>query len=99
MGEYFSEPKSSERRVKAELDFSIYSTKADLKIVTVADTSEFAKKIDLASLKFEGDNLGIDKLQKVSTCLNSLESKVDKLDVDKLVSAPVDLSKISYVVN
>ena len=44
MGEYFPEPKSSERRVKAELDFSIYSTKADLKIATVADTSEFAKK-------------------------------------------------------
>ena len=43
--------------MKAELDFSIYSTKADLKIATVADTSEFAKKADLASLKFEGDNL------------------------------------------
>ena len=99
MSEYFPEPKSSERRVKAELDFPIYSTKADLKIVTVADTSEFAKKVDLASLKSEGHNLGIDKLQKASTCLNSLKSKVDKLDVNELVPAPVDLSKISYAVN
>ena len=99
MSEHFPEPKSSERRVKAQLDFSIYSTKADLKIATVANASEFAKKVDLASLKSESDNLGIDKLQKAPTCLNSLKSKVDKLDVDKLVPAPVDLSKISYVVN
>ena len=99
MSKYFPEPKSSERRVKAQLDFSIYSTKADLKIAAVADTSEFAKKVNLASLKSESDNLGIDKLQKASTCLNSLKSKVDKLDIDKLVPAPVDWSKISYVVN
>ena len=99
MSKYFPEPKSSERRVKAQLDFSIYSTKAGLKIAAVADTSEFAKKVNLASLKSESDNLGIDKLQKALTCLNSLKSKVDKLDVDKLVPAPVDWSKISYVVN
>ena len=30
--------------------------------------------------------------------LNSLKSKVDKLDVDKLVPVPVDLSKLSDVV-
>ena len=99
MSEHFPEPKSSERRVKAQLDFSIYSTKADLKIATVANASEFAKKVDFASLKSESDNLGIDKLQKAPTCLNSLKSKADKLDVDKLILAPVDLSKISYVVN
>ena len=29
--------------------------------------------------------------------LSSLKSKVDKLDVDKLVPAPVDLSKLSDV--
>ena len=27
-----------------------------------------------------------------------MENKVDKLDVDKLLPAPVDLSKLSYVV-
>ena len=30
--------------------------------------------------------------------LSNLKSKVDKLDVDKLVHVPVDLSKLSYVV-
>ena len=29
------------------------------------------------------------------TNLNNLKSKVDKLDVDKLVPVPVDLSKLS----
>ena len=30
--------------------------------------------------------------------LNNLKSKLDKLDVDKLVPAPVDLSKLSDAV-
>ena len=34
MSEYFSEPKSLERRVKVELDLSNYATKADLKNLT-----------------------------------------------------------------
>ena len=33
-------------------------------------------------------------MEKVPTGLNSLKRKVDKLDVDKLVPAPVDLSKL-----
>ena len=32
------------------------------------------------------------------TNLNNLKSKLDKLDVDKLVLVPVDLSKLSDVV-
>ena len=35
----------------------------------------------------------IDKLEKVPTGLISLKSKVSKLDVDRLVPVPVDLSK------
>ena len=34
-------------------------------------------------------------LQKVPTGSNSLKSKVDKLDVDKLVPVPANLSKLS----
>ena len=45
MSEYFPEPKSSEVRVKVELDFFNYATKADLKNATGVDTS----KVDLAS--------------------------------------------------
>ena len=37
-------------------------------------------------------------MKNVPTNLNNLKSKVDKLDVDKLVPVPVDLSKLSDVV-
>ena len=37
-------------------------------------------------------------MRNVPTNLNNLKSKVDKLDVDKLVPAPVDLSKVNDVV-
>ena len=43
------------------------------------DTSKLAERVDLASLKSEGDKLDIDKLEKVPTGLKSLKSKVDKL--------------------
>ena len=51
------------------------------------------KKVDLANLKSN-----LDKLKNVPTNLNNLKSKVDKLDVDKLVLIPADLSKLSDVV-
>ena len=37
-------------------------------------------------------------MKNVSTNLSSLKSKVDKLDVDKSVSVPIGLSKLSDVV-
>ena len=95
MSEYFPEPNSSRGRVKVELDWSYYATKSDLKNETGVDTSKFAKKVDLASLKSNVDKLGIDKLKNVPSNLNNLKSKVDKLDVDKLVPVPVDLTKLS----
>ena len=55
---------------------SNYATKTDIKNISHIDTSIFALKTNLATLKTE----------------------VDKLDIDKLVSVPVDLSKISGVV-
>ena len=55
---------------------SNYATKTDLKNVTHVDTSNFALKTNLASLKTE----------------------VNKLDTNKLVPVPVDLSKLSDVV-
>ena len=53
-----------------------YATKTDIKNILNVDTSSFALKSNLASLKVE----------------------VDKLDVDKLVPVPVDLSKLSDIV-
>ena len=55
---------------------SHYATKTDLRNVTHVDTSSFALKSNLASLKTE----------------------VYKLDIDKLVPVPVDLSNLSNVV-
>ena len=49
--EYFPKPKSLGGNVKVKLDFSNYATKADLKYATGVDTSDFAKKTDLANLK------------------------------------------------
>ena len=98
MSQYPPELKSSEGRVKVELNLGNYATKAGLKNATGVDTSHFAKNVDLASLKSNVDKLDIAKLKNVPTSLSNLKSKVDKIDVDKLVSAPVDLSKLSDVV-
>ena len=53
MRECFLELISLGSRVKVELDLSIYETKIDLKNTTCVDTSQPAKKFDLASLKSE----------------------------------------------
>ena len=84
--------------MKVELDLSNYTTKADLKNAAGVDTSKFAKKVDLARLKSNVDELDIDKLKNVPSGLSSLKSKVDKLDIGKLETAPVHLSKLSDVV-
>ena len=98
MSEYFPKPKSLGPNVKVELDLSNYATKADLKNATGVDTSDFAKKTDLANLKSDTDKLDIEKFKNVPINLSNLKNKVDKLDVDKLVSVPVDLSRLSDVV-
>ena len=77
MSQYF--PKSFRnfgRNINVKVDLSNYATKADIKNISLVDTSSFALKTNLASLKTE----------------------VDKLDIDKLVPVPVDLSKLSNVV-
>ena len=40
----------------------------------------------------------IDKLKNAPTILNNLKSKVDKLDIAKLIPVPVLLSKLSDIV-
>ena len=69
---------------------SNYATKTDLKNATEIDTSSFAKKVNLASLKSNVDKLDIDKLKILPTNLSNLKSKGDKLDVDKLLPVPVN---------
>ena len=98
MSEYFPEPTSSAGRMKVELDLSNYATKADLKNATGVDTSAFSKKTDLANLKSDVDISDFDKLKNVPSGLNSLKSKIGKLNTGKLETTPVDLSKLSDVV-
>ena len=77
MSQYF--PKSYEPfggDITVKVDLSNYATKADIKNISHVDTSSFALKTNLATLKTE----------------------VDKLDIDKLVPVPVNLSKLSDVV-
>ena len=81
MSEYFPELESL-GKVKVELDLSNYSTKTDFKNATRINTSSFAKKVDLASLKPNIDKLDTDKLKNVLTKLKNLKNKVDKLVVD-----------------
>ena len=96
--EYFPKPNSLEKNVKVEMDLSNYAAKTDIKNSIRIDTSSFAKKVDLASLKSDVDKLDINKLKNVPTNLKNLKSKVHKLDVHKLVPVPVELSKLSDVV-
>ena len=77
MSQYFPKPyEPFGGDINVKVDLSNYATKADIKNISHVDTSSFALKTNLASLKTE----------------------VDKLDIDKLVPVPVDLSKLSDIV-
>ena len=93
MSEYFSEPKTSVGRVKAELDLPNYATTEDIKTTAGVETPKFSKKFDSSNLKSNLYKLDIDQLKNVPTKSSNLKSEIDELDVGKLVSAPVDLSK------
>ena len=64
------------------VNLSNYATKTDSKNVTHVDTSSFALKTNLASLKTEINKLDIDKLAPVPVDLSIL-SDVVKNDVVK----------------
>ena len=70
------------RDINVKVELSNYATKADIKNIWHVDTSSFALKANLASLKTEVDKLDIDKLVPVSADLSKL-SDVVKNDVVK----------------
>ena len=51
--------------INVRFDLSNYATKTDIKTISHVDTSSFALKSNLASIKTEGDKLNIDKLVSV----------------------------------
>ena len=78
MSQYFPKPFNSYfgDSIKVKIDLSNYATKTDIKNISHVDTSRFALKANLTSLK----------------------SEVDKLDIEKVVPIPVELSKLCDVV-
>ena len=77
MSQYFPKPHEPfGGDINVTVDLSNYATKTDIKNISYIETSSFALKSNLASVKIE----------------------VDKLDIDKLVPVPVDLSKLRDVV-
>ena len=77
MSQYFPKPyEPFGGDINVKVDLSNYATKADIKNISHVDTSSFALKSNLASLKTE----------------------LDKLNINKLLPAPVDLSKLSDAV-
>ena len=83
MSQYFPKPfKSFGGNINVKVDLSNYATKTDLKNVTHVDTSSFALKKNLASLKTEVNKLNIDKLTPGPVDLSKL-SDVVKNDVVK----------------
>ena len=103
MSQYFPklyEPFGGDINVK--VDLSNYATKTDIKNISHVDTSSFALKPNLASLKVEVYKLDIDKLVPVSVGLRKL-SDVVKNDVikntvfDKLVAKVNSIDASAFV--
>ena len=87
--------------INVKVDLSNYSTRTDLKNVTHVDTSSFALKVNLASLKTDVDKLDIKKLVPVTVDLSNL-SDVVKNDVkrtanDKLVAKVNDIDTSGFL--
>ena len=72
-------------------------TKTDLKNVTHVDTSSFALKTNLASLKTEVDKLDIDKLASVFVDLSKLSDVVKKAVYDKVVAKVNNIDTSGFV--
>ena len=68
-----------------KVDLSNYATKSDLKNVTHVDTSSFALKTNLASLKTEVDKLDIDKLAPILADVSTLSDAVKIMLLKKCV--------------
>ena len=97
MSDYLKDYISRANNVKIVLSLSDHATKEDLKNITHVDTTSFALKTNLASLKTEVDKLDIPKLTRISAGLSKLTKEVQedftkKTDFD-LLEKKVDDNK------
>ena len=82
--------------ISVEVDLSNYATKTNIKNIAHVDTSSFALKTTLASLKTEVDKLDIDKLAPVPVDLSKL-SDVVKNDVVKKTAYDKSVAKVNSI--
>ena len=77
MSQYFPKPyEPFGGDINVKVDLSNYAAKTNIKNVSHTDTSSFALKSNLASLKTEVDKSDIDKLVPVPVDLNKLSDAV-----------------------
>ena len=76
MSDYLTDYRSGTSNVKVELDLKNYTTKEELKNIPHVDTSSFALKTNLVSLKSEVDLLDIPKLTTLPVDVAKLSNKV-----------------------
>ena len=101
MSQYFPKPyEPFGGDINVKVDLSNYATKTDIKNISHVDTSSFALKTNLATLKTEVEKLDIDKLVPVATDFSKL-SNVVKNDVvkkdDKLVTKVNNINTSDFV--
>ena len=87
-------PELSEiKHVTADVDLEGLAIKKDLEYTTHVDTSSFALKNNLSSLKGEVDILDIPKLSTVPTDLSKLTNKVANDLVEETKSSALEKKK------
>ena len=89
MSQYHPKPyRNLGGNINVKVDLSNYATKADIKNISHVNTSSFALKTNLASLKIDVNKLVIDKLAPVAkkAVYDKLVEKVNNIDTSGFVS-------------
>ena len=103
MSQYFPKPyEPFGGDINVKVDLSSYATKSDIKNITHADTSHFALKTNLASLKTEVHKLDIHKLVPVPVDLRKLSDVVKndvvkKTEYDELAAKVNDIGTSGFI--
>ena len=97
MSQYFPKPyEPFDGDINVRVDLPNYATKTDIKNISHIDTSSFALKSNLASLKTEEDKLYIDNLVPVPVDSSKL-SDIVKNDVVKKTAYDKLVAKVNSI--